>query len=43
MVGEIEGVNEKLPSLRDEDGREAEPPDAMLLLNAAVVKVVVSE
>ena len=43
MVGELEGESETLPILHDEDGRETTPPDAMLLLNAAVVKVVVSE
>jgi len=48
MLGDVELTGEstssaQLPTLRDESGRETTPPDAMLLLNAAVVKVVVSE
>ena len=46
MRGAVEITNGKqalLPILRDEEGREVSPPDAMLLLNAAVVKVVVDE
>ncbi len=48
IIGDLEldaesPISTRLPTLQDEDGRETTPPDAMLLLNAAVVKVVVSE